>query len=121
MATNGRGDAVTFIPTTTVKILRGTATNYAGDEVDDEDQGDAVASDVPMHLTEKARRATRAADLNARTVRYVKGLCLVDVDVRAQDRLVDQGSGAVFLVEAVRTPVGQRLLPVKTLELQQVS
>lgn len=108
------------IPNTRVTILRGTATNYAGDEVD-EDQGDPVAEDVPMFVMEGRPRATTAADGGARTIRTATAACDPRTDVQAQDRLVDQLAGKIYLVEAVYSPAGRQHAADQSLQLQRVN
>jgi hypothetical protein len=84
--------------TTTIAVLRGTATNAWGDEVD---------TDTPVHtgiaasLVEQNRRVTTRDDPTPRIVRYAVGRVTAGTDVTDQDRIRDERTGATYIVEAV--------------------
>ncbi|MGY6019590.1 hypothetical protein [Streptomyces spinosirectus] len=86
------------LATTTLTVLRGTTTNSDGDEVD---------TDTPVHtgiraaLTEQTRRVTTRDDPTPRIVRYAVGRVTAGTDITDQDRLRDERTGAVYIVEAV--------------------
>jgi hypothetical protein len=105
-------------PNALVSIYRGTATNYAGDEVDADTP---VATDVPMYVMETRRSGTNPAAGMSRVVRLGTGRCDPGVDVRKDDRVEDQRSGMIFLVEAVYTPVNQQHAADKQLDLKRTN
>jgi hypothetical protein len=86
------------IATTTVSILRGTTTDAYGDE---QDTDTAIATGVPAALTEQSRRVTTRDDPTPRTVRYAVARLPAHTDVTDQDRLRDERTGAVYIVDAV--------------------
>lgn len=81
-----------------VRVFRGTELNYAGDEVDSDTP---VYENVPAFITELARPSTNSSDSMPRTVRRSVGKFDARVDIRAEDRLEDQSTGMIFLVENV--------------------
>jgi hypothetical protein len=86
------------IATTTVSILRGTTTDDYGDE---RDTDTPVATGVPASLTEQSRRVTTRDDPTPRIVRYAVARLPARTDVTDQDRIRDERTGAVYIVDAV--------------------
>ncbi len=86
------------IATTTVSILRGTTTDDYGDE---QDTDTPVATGVPASLTEQSRRVTTRDDPTPRIVRYAVARLPARTDVTDQDRIRDERTGAVYIVDAV--------------------
>jgi hypothetical protein len=82
-------------------IYRGTDTNDSGDEIDVPVK---VASDIPMGVR---NRSSNFEGPNADTPRQTglfTGRASHDVDLRRQDRIKDQVTGAYFQVEWVSEP-----------------
>jgi hypothetical protein len=86
------------IATTTVSILRGTTTDAYGDE---RDTDTPVATGIPASLTEQSRRVTTRDDPTPRIVRYAVARLPARTDVTDQDRIRDERTGAVYIVDAV--------------------
>lgn len=86
------------VATTTVSVLRGTTADAYGDE---QDTDTVVASGIPVALTEQTRRVTTRDDPTPRVIRYATGRATAGTDIRDQDRLRDDRTGAVYIVEAV--------------------
>jgi len=86
------------IATTTVSILRGTTTDAFGDE---QDTDTAIATGVPASLTEQSRRVTTRDDPTPRIVRYAVARLPARTDVTDQDRIRDERTGAIYIVDAV--------------------
>lgn len=84
--------------TTTVTILRGTTTDGYGDEVDTDTP---VRTGVPASLIEQTRRVTTRDDPTPRIIRYTVGRVTAGTDVTDQDRIRDERTGAVYIVDAV--------------------
>ncbi|HEY9353679.1 MAG TPA: hypothetical protein VIP28_10525 [Nocardioides sp.] len=86
------------LATTTLTVYRGTTTDTYGDEQD---------TDTPVHtgirasLTEQSRRVTTRDDPTPRIVRYAVARVTAGTDITDQDRLLDERTGAVYIVEAV--------------------
>lgn len=105
-----------FLATHRVDVLRGTATDAYGD---DTDTATVVAVDVNVSIVEgrRGQRWSDAADMigipaNDRltAVRRFTGRARPGTDIRTGDRLRDQGSATIYLVEATfetGTPIGQ--------------
>lgn len=90
-----------FLPTTTVAILRGETLDEYGDPVDSDIP---VRGGVPVSLIERDRRVYVAAESRTTIVRQVTGRARPDADIQEQDRLRDERSGSIYLVEAVSRP-----------------
>jgi hypothetical protein len=86
------------IATTLISVLRGTATDAYGDE---RDVDTAVATRIPASLTEQTRRVTTRDDPTPRIVRYAVARVKAGTDVTDQDRVRDERTGAIYIVEAV--------------------
>jgi hypothetical protein len=84
--------------TTTLTVLRGTTTDAFGDE---QDTDTAVATGIPASLTEQTRRVTTRDDPTPRIIRYAVGRVTAGTDITDQDRVKDEQTNQVFIVEAV--------------------
>jgi hypothetical protein len=86
------------VATTKVSILRGTTTDAYGDEADVDTP---VYTGIPASLVEQSRRVTTRDDPSPRIVRYAVARVPADTDVTDQDRLLDERTGAKYIVDAV--------------------
>lgn len=84
------------MPTTTVSILRGTDTDAYGDPVDN---ATVAASGVLAALTEQTRQTTTPVDGNPRVVHYTTLRCGYGTDLRAGDRVRDEQTNLIYLVD----------------------
>lgn len=84
--------------TTTLSVLRGTSTDAFGDEVD---SNTAVATGIPASLTEQTRRVTTRDDPTPRVIRYSVARVTAGTDITDQDRVMDERTGSVYIVDAV--------------------
>jgi hypothetical protein len=89
---------VLAVATTTLSVLRGTTADAYGDE---QDTDTVVHTGVRAALTEQARRVTTRDDPTPRIVRYAVGRVTAGTDITDQDRVRDERTGAVYIVEAV--------------------
>lgn len=105
-----------MIATTRGALLRGTATDGLGDEVDalvavptppaDAAAGRSLAS-FPFSAIERSRREFDEASNAWRTVRYYAGRCPTFVPVKAGDTIRDNRDGSLYnVVEAERMARG---------------
>ncbi|MDX2697249.1 hypothetical protein [Streptomyces ipomoeae] len=85
------------IATTTLTVLRGTTTDAYGDE---QDTDTPVATGVIAALTEQSRRVTTRENPTPRIVRYAVARVPAGTDIQDQDRVRDERTGAVYIVEA---------------------
>lgn len=83
---------------TTVAVLRGTSTDAYGDAVD---TNTAVATGIPASLIEQTRRVTTRDDPTPRIVRYTVGRVTAGTDITDQDRIKDERTNAIYIVDAV--------------------
>lgn len=89
-----------------VSILRGTTTNAWGDEIDDPNGAQVVATGVPISLAVTNTTASDPTSQQIRVIRSITGAMQSDTDVRETDRLRDDATGAVYIVESVTQPLG---------------
>lgn len=86
------------IANTQVSILRGTETDTYGDE---KDTDTPVYTGIPASLVEQSRRVTTRDNPTPRIVRYAVARVPARTDVTDQDRVLDERTGAKYIVEAV--------------------
>jgi hypothetical protein len=86
------------IATTRLTVLRGTTTDAYGDE---QDTDTPVATGIPASLTEQSRRVTTRDNPTPRIVRYAVARVTAGTNIQDQDRLRDERTGAVYIVDAV--------------------
>ena len=106
------------IATTTIAILRGTSTDAWGDE---QDTGTPHATGIPAALTEQTRRVTTRDDPTPRIVRYAVARVSAGTDVTDQDRVQDERTGAVYIVDAVSSMANPALTADLRLDLRRTT
>lgn len=85
------------VANTKLSILRGTTTDAWGDE---QDIDTPIATGIPASLTEQSRRVTTRDDPTPRIVRYAVARVPARTDVTDQDRVLDERTGAKYIVDA---------------------
>ncbi len=85
------------VATTQLTVLRGTTTDAYGDE---QDTDTVVARNIPASLTEQSRRVTTRDDPTPRIIRSAIARVPAGTDIRDQDRVKDQRTGAVYIVDS---------------------
>lgn len=90
-----------FQPTTRVNLLRGTATDTYGDEVDSQT---LVAEGIPAHVTETRKTVRTPASGTPRVVRSYTCRIPGTVDVQAGDRLEDASTGILYQIDSFTRP-----------------
>lgn len=110
------------LATATVSILRGTTENAWGDTVDDLDNSETVvASGIPVQLSVSQARSFDPSTQQIRVI-FTAGCAIQsDIDVRPNDRLRDDDTGAVYTVEAVSPQAGPGFVGDQNLALRQVA
>jgi len=88
------------LATCTVSILRGTSTDNYGDL---NDTATVVASGVPASLLEQRRVVTTFGDDRPQVVRYWTGRVPAGTDIQADDRVLNEQTNAVFIVDSLST------------------
>lgn len=89
---------MTFIATTTATFMRGSTEDEFGDEVD---SNEPYTESIPVAITQKQMRVFLPDTNEYRTVRQYVGRVNVQVAVQKGDRLKDDRSGQVYLVDEV--------------------
>lgn len=106
------------LATTTIAILRGTTTDAFGDEVDTDT---AVHTGIPASLVEQTRRVTTRDDPTPRIVRYAIARVGAGTDVTDQDRVRDERTGAVYIIEATSSMANAALTADLRLDLRRTT
>jgi len=114
------GADVRAVATTTVSILRGTATDGYGDAVDD-NTGTPAATGVPASILEQNRRVFLPAEQAFRIVRTYAGRVGPEVDIRKDDRLLDEQTNIVYLVTDLSDPHASVMHPDYQLQLSRTT
>ncbi|MBA5222225.1 hypothetical protein [Streptomyces griseoaurantiacus] len=100
---------------TTISVLRGTTTDEFGDETDN---ASVAASGIPCSLVEQVRQAFTPESPTPRVVRYTIGRVNADTDVREDDRVKDEYTGRVYIVQAVSQTGGLGMVNDLRLDLK---
>jgi len=106
------------IATTTIAILRGTTTDSYGDE---QDTDTPVHTRIPAALTEQTRRVTTRDDPTPRIVRYAVARVAAGTDVTDQDRVKDERTGAIYIVDSVSSMANPALTADLRLDLRRTT
>lgn len=106
------------IATTRLDVLRGTTTDAYGDE---QDTDTVVATGIPASLTEQSRRVTTRDDPTPRIIRTITARVPAGSDIRDQDRVRDQRTGAVYIVDAPSTMANPTLAVDLRLDLRRTT
>jgi hypothetical protein len=104
--------------TTTISVLRGTTTDGYGDPADG---STAVATGVVASILEQRQRTTTPVDGQPRVVRYFTARVPHGTDVRAGDRIKDEQTLTVYIVDTVTTPASPVRGPEVRLDLRRVT
>lgn len=95
-----------FLANCRVSILRGTMTDAWGDP---KDRTDPVHSGIPASIMTVRTNETTMSSGRPQQISYLIGRLPAGTDIQAQDRLLDEGSGVIYIVDGVdldaRSPV----------------
>ena len=106
------------IATTTFSVLRGTTTEAWGDEQDTDTPGH---TGIPAALTEQTRRGTTRDDPTPSSGRYAVARVGAGTDVTDQDRVKDERTGAIYIVDAVSSMANPALTADLRLDLRRTT
>ena len=109
---------MSFLATTTITVLRGTATDRYGDEVDTET---VVATRIPASILERPVQGARPASGRKDTQRGYALRVWGAVDVRQDDRIRDERTGLTFVVLTYAPSTNPVGLGSTRLDLQRVT
>jgi hypothetical protein len=90
----------TFVPTTTVSVLRGTTTDGYGDETD---AGTVVVAGVAAAIQERFRTVYGRGSDQDRIVRYSACRVPFGTDVRDDDRIRDDATSVVYAIDELHS------------------
>lgn len=97
-------------------ILRGSTTNDNLDEVADNSDDAIVATGIIGSVIEQNQRVflpSAGPSQDTRVIRYMTGRIRSGIDLRNDDRVKDERTGTIYVVEGVRQPAS----PTRTNEI----
>lgn len=103
---------------TRVSILRGTTTDAYGYPAD---LGKPVATGITAAITERTKQVTTPGDLRPRTVRSYAARLPARTDVRNGDRLQDERTGRIYIVDGIADPSSTVRTPDVQLDLRRIN
>ena len=106
------------VATTTLTVYRGATTDAYGDE---QDADTPVHTGIPASLTEQSRRVTTRDDPTPRIVRYAVARVTAGTDITDQDRLLDERTGAIYIVDAVSSMTNPAVAADLRLDLRRTT
>lgn len=106
---------MSFRANTTVSILRGGSTDDFGDVVDDPV---TVRRRVPASIVEQSRRVFLPAEGAFRVVRTLAGRVPAGTDVLKSDRIKDERTSQIYLVEELSQPATAGAVMLQDIALQ---
>ena len=106
------------VATTTLTVLRGTTTDGYGDE---QDTDTPFATGILASLIEQSRRVTTRDDPTPRIVRYAVARVTAGTDIADQDRVRDERTGAVYIVDAVSSMANPAVAADLRLDLRRTT
>jgi hypothetical protein len=110
------------IPTTWVTVLRGTATDTFGDQLDSASEaGGDTLTRVRASLIERTRSITTPNSATPRVVRYATARLPVGTSVTEEDRLRDERTGRIYAITAVTQLAAVGFTPELRLDLTLVN
>lgn len=111
-----------MIPTTWVTVLRGTATDTFGDQIDlpSEAGGDTLTR-IRASLIERTRSITTPSSPTPRVVRYATARLPSGTAVTEDDRIRDEATGRIYAITAVTQSEAVGFTPDLRLDLTLVN
>lgn len=93
-----------FRPTTLVTVLR-TSPSTLTDEFGDPEDNETVASTGnPFSIIMQSKRQFLPSENRTTTVETILGRCRANVDVKNTDRLKDERTGFLYMIESIVHP-----------------
>lgn len=93
-----------FRPTTYVTVLR-TSPETLTDEFGDPEDNETVASTGnPFSIIMQSKRQFLPSEMRTTIVQTIAGRCRADVDVKETDRLKDERTGYLYMIEGIVEP-----------------
>lgn len=106
------------LATTTISVMRGTTTDGYGDEADTDT---VIATGILASIVEQTRRVSTRDDPTPRTVRYPVGRVTAGTDITDNDRIRDDRTGAVYIVDAVSSMTSAAVAADLRLDLRRTT
>ncbi len=106
------------VPTTTISILRGTSTDVYGDVTD---TATVAASGIPASILEQRKTVFTPADHRVQQIGVFTGRVSQLVDVRIGDRIQDERTGTIYVLDNISTVASPALGNDRRLDLRKAS
>ncbi len=104
-------------PTTTVTILGGSTDSDYGDVLDSDEP---AGTGIPASIVEGRQVVSTESDAQARVIRYYTGRLPAGTVVSDANRLKDEVSGTVYVIDNVTRPVNPIMEQDVRLDLRRV-
>lgn len=106
------------VATTTISILRGTSTDIYGDTTD---TATVAASGIPASILEQRKTTFTPADNRVQQIGFFTGRVSQLVDVRIGDRILDERTGTIYVLDNISTVSSPVLGNDSRLDLRKAS
>lgn len=93
-----------FRPTTYVAVLRTSPSDLTDEFGDPLDNETVASSGNPFSIIMQSKRQFLPSENRTTTVETILGRCRANVDVKNTDRLKDQRTGFIYMIESVVHP-----------------
>jgi hypothetical protein len=93
-----------FRPTTLVTVLRTSPSNNTDEFGDPEDNETESSTGNPFSIIMQSKRVFVPAENRTTIVQTIAGRCRANVDVKETDRLKDERTGYLYMIESIVEP-----------------
>lgn len=105
------------VATTLISVLRGSTVDEFDDEVDG---ATVIAIGIPAAIVEQSRTVRTESDPTPRAVSYYLGRVKYGTDIKAEDRIKDEKTNQVYIVDDVHTVANPFMVNDVRIELRRV-
>jgi hypothetical protein len=109
-----------FRPNTYVTILRTTPGDLTDEFGDPTDNATVASSGHPFSILLQSKRQFLPAELRTTIVQTILGRCRANVDVKETDRLKDERTGYLYMIEQIVEPMDPIGAAAKSFILKRV-
>lgn len=110
----------TFRPTTYVSILRTSPSDLTDEYGDPEDNESVASSGHPFSIIMQSKRQFLPSENRTTIVQTILGRCRANVDVKETDRLKDERTGFIYMIESIVHPQDPMGAAAKSFILRRV-
>lgn len=111
-----------FRPTTYVTILRTSPSNLTDEFGDPLDNESVASTGNPFSITQQSQRQWLPAENRTTIINNIAARCRGNVDVKNTDRLRDERTGQLYMIESIvhpQDPIGAAAISFTLKQVQQ--